>query len=81
MGLQGMVRYVKINRKRLRNTDIFKEKLLECTKSSVIVGALGCVTNKIEMWFEKLGITISIGLLQKKALLGTTKILRKVLET
>ena len=47
----------------------------------VIVGALGVVSNRLGALLEKLGVTIRTGLLQKTALLGTAKILRKLLET
>ena len=44
----------------------------------VVVGALGEVNKKEHTWLGKLGITINTGLLQKTALLGTARILRKV---
>ena len=47
----------------------------------VVVGALGAVSKRLDTWLDKLGITINTGLLQKKALLGTARILRKVLES
>ena len=47
----------------------------------VVVGALGAVSKKIGQYLEQIGIDIRIGLLQKTALLGTARILRKVLET
>ena len=31
-------------------------------------------------WMEKLGITCNVGVMQKSALLGTARILRKLLE-
>ena len=34
----------------------------------VVVGALGVVSNRLDAWLEKLGATISAGLLQKTAL-------------
>ena len=46
----------------------------------VVVGALGVVRKRLDTWLDKLGITIRTGLLQKKALLETARILRKVLE-
>ena len=46
----------------------------------VIVGALGSITKKLDEWVEKLDITVNIALLQKTTLLGTARILRKVLE-
>ena len=42
----------------------------------VVVGALGVVSNRLDAWLEKLGVTIRMGLLQKTALLGTARILR-----
>ena len=46
----------------------------------VVVGALGVVSKRLDAWLEKLGITIRMELLQKTALLGTARILRKLLE-
>ena len=47
----------------------------------VVVDALGGVSNRVDEWLEKLGVTIRTGLLQKTALLGTARILRKLLES
>ena len=47
----------------------------------VVVGALGVVSNRLDAWLEKLGVTIRTGLLQKTALLGTARILRKLLDS
>ena len=47
----------------------------------VVVGALGVVSKRFDAWFEKLGITIRMELLQKTALLGTARILGKLLES
>ena len=46
----------------------------------IIVGALGTVGKDLENYIEQLGITIWLEHLQKTALLGTARILRKVLE-
>ena len=46
----------------------------------IVVGSLGSVTKNLDKWLEKLDIKISISLLQKTTLLGTARILRKVLE-
>ena len=43
---------------------------------SVAVGALGVVSNRLDAWLEKLGVTIRTGLLQKTALLSTARILK-----
>ena len=45
----------------------------------VIVGTLGAVSKKIEKWIDKIQINIKVEHLQKTALLGTARILRKVL--
>ena len=47
----------------------------------VVVAALGVVSNRLDAWLEKLGVTIRTGLLQKTALLGTARILRKLLDS
>ena len=46
----------------------------------VVVTALGSITTKLNEWLEKLELTVNIVLLQKITLLGTARILRKVLE-
>ena len=46
----------------------------------VVVGALGSVTRKLGQWIKKLGIRVRIGQLLKTMLLGTARILRKVLD-
>ena len=43
--------------------------------------ALAGVSKKLDKWIEKLGIHIRVELLQKTALLGTARILRKSLES
>ena len=55
---------------RLRNVKI----------TPVVIEALGSVSAEFDRWMESLGITCSIGVMQKSALLGTARILRKVLE-
>ena len=47
----------------------------------VVVGVLGVVSNMLDAWHKKLGVTTRTGLLQKTALLGTARILRKLLES
>ena len=46
----------------------------------VVVGALVAVSKRLDTWLDKLRITIRTGLLQKTSLLGTARILTKVLE-
>ena len=45
----------------------------------IVVGALGTITAKFEKYIESFGIEIRIEYVQKSALLGTARIIRKVL--
>ena len=45
---------------------------------TVVIRALGSVTKEFDGWIKKLRITNSVGVMQKTALLGTVRILRKV---
>ena len=47
----------------------------------VVVGALREVSIRLDARLEKPGVTIRTGLLQETALLGTARILRKLLES
>ena len=46
----------------------------------VVAGALGCISKGCSGWMDTLGIKLNIGMLQKSVLLGTARILRKVLD-
>ena len=46
----------------------------------VVIGTLRSVSAKFDRWMGKLGITCNIGVMQKSALVGTARILRKALE-
>ena len=46
----------------------------------VVVGALGCISKGFSRWMDMLGITLSVRMVQKSVLLGTARILRKVLD-
>ena len=46
----------------------------------VIVGALGCISKSFSGWMDKLGIKLNVRIVQKSVLLGTARILRKVLD-
>ena len=46
----------------------------------IVLGALGTVTNNLGKHLKTIGFTATVELLQKAALLGTARILRKVLE-
>ena len=45
----------------------------------LVVGALGTITTKFEEYIESLGIETRTEHVQKSALLGTARIIRKVL--
>ena len=45
----------------------------------IVVGALGTITIKFEKYIESLGIEVRIEHVQKSALLGAARIIRKVL--
>ena len=46
----------------------------------IVIGALGAVTPNLPKHLEAIGVTIKTELLQKAALLGTARLLRRVLE-
>ena len=46
----------------------------------VVIGVLGSVSIEFDRWMGKLGITYNVGVMQKTALFGTARILRKVLD-
>ena len=47
---------------------------------AIVISALGAISRKLDKWIEKLDVQIRIELLQKTALLGTARILRRSLE-
>ena len=55
-------------------------QLKEVRVIPIVIGSLGTISNKFENGLEKLNLKSSIELMQKTALLGTAKIIRKVLE-
>jgi hypothetical protein len=46
----------------------------------IVIGALGTITDRLTSYLAMLGVTLSFETIQKSALLGTARILRKVLE-
>ena len=62
---------------------IQKKKMWSCKSVSVIpvvIGALGAVTKNLMMWVTKIGTPGILNLLQEACLLGTAKILRRILD-
>ena len=53
---------------------------IKTTVLPIVVGALGVVTKNLTRRLKTIGVTTKIELLQKAALLGTARLLRKVLE-
>ena len=45
----------------------------------VFVGALECISKDFGGWMDTLGVKLNAGMVQKSVLLGTVRILRKVL--
>ena len=46
----------------------------------VVVGAFGTITNRIQLWLNKIEVEMRVELMQKTASLETVRILRKVLD-
>ena len=46
----------------------------------VIVGALGWISKGFSEWMDTLGIKLNVRMVQKSVLLGTARILRKVVD-
>ena len=46
----------------------------------MIVEALVCISKGFSEWMDTLGIKLNVGIAQKSVLLGTARILRKVLD-
>ena len=46
----------------------------------VVAGALGFISKGFSGWMDTLGIKLNVGMVQKSVLLGTARILRKVLD-
>ena len=47
---------------------------------SVVIRALGTVTKHFKKWIEKLALNLTTEALQKPCLLGTARIIQKVLD-
>ena len=60
------------------------QKIWNCRRVSIIpitTGALETVSKNLKTWYDKIGLYGNTVLLQKACLLGTAKILRRVLDT
>ena len=52
----------------------------EVEVTPIVIGALGTVTQDFKRWMEKTGLQLLVEMLQKSCLLGTARIIRKVLD-
>ena len=59
----------------LKNVEIEKVDVIP-----VVIGALGTVTRNFDKWLEKLELELTVEMLQRPCLLGTARIIRKVLD-
>ena len=46
----------------------------------IVIGALGTTPKRLQQWINAIDLNVTVGKLQNVALLGTVRILRKVLE-
>ena len=80
-------RVVEKEQEKIEHYSDLKRKLKKIWKCShieivpIIVGALGIVSKNLEGWMKKISLKSSTAQLQKATLLGTARILRKILET
>ena len=72
---ENIQRYQELKRKIKRILNIRSIKVIP-----VVVGKLGSTSKKLKKCLEELGVVVSTALLKKTALLGTSRILRKVLD-
>ena len=51
------------------------------TVTPIVIGALGTIGGNLDKWLKKVGMEKYKDIMQKACLLGTARILRKVLDT
>ena len=54
-------------------------RILKVIVVPIVIGALGAVSVNFEEYIKRIGVNVRLEIIQKTALLGTAKILRKVL--
>ena len=85
MAIPGDTRICYKEREKIEKYSLLKDEIARLRQMKkvvvipIVVGALGTITTKFEKYIESLGIEISIEHIQKTALLGTARIIRKVL--
>ena len=87
IGVPGDSRIGEKEKEKMEKYDDLKRKIktLWAIKKTevilIVVGALGAVSRKLDNWIEKLDVHMIAEHLQKTALLGTARILRRSLES
>ena len=66
-------------REKIEKHSLLKDEISRSCQMKKVVGALGTITTKFEKYTESFGIEIRIKHVQKAALLGTVRTIRKVL--
>ena len=85
MAILGDTRVCDKEREKIEKYNLLKDEIARLWQMKkvvmipIVVGALGTITTKFEKYFKSLGIDIRIEHVQKSALLGTARIIRKVL--
>ena len=78
------VREEKIEKiEKLQNLKKMLKRLWSLKKVEVVpavVGALRCISKGFNGWMDTLGIKLDVEMVQKSVLLGTARILRKILD-
>ena len=84
---QVIVGYMRKKLKRLNSIRIWRERevkrhwsLKKIEVVPVVVGALGWISKGFSEWMDTLGIKLNVRMVQKSVLLGTARILRKVVD-
>ena len=83
--IPGDTRVFDKQQEKIAKYSLLKEKIVRLWQMKkvvvipIVVEALGTITTKFEKYIERLGIEIRIKHVHKSALLGTARIIRKVL--
>ena len=81
----GVTTFCNEERENIEKYSLLKDEIARLWKTKkvvvilIVVGALGATATKFEKYIESLGIEIRIKHVQKSTLLGTARIIRKVL--
>ena len=85
MAIPGDTRVFQKEREKIEKYSLLKGEIarlweiIKVVLIPIVVGALATITTKFDKFIESLGIQIRIEHVQKSALLGTARIIRKVL--